>query len=39
MAFKSGTGTIQRFFEITPQILEISFTGNSAATELSLIHI
>ena len=27
MAFKSGTGTIQRFFEITPQTLELSFSN------------
>ena len=32
MAFKSGTGTIQRFFEITPQTLELSFTGNSSSS-------
>ena len=31
MAFKSGTGTIQRFFEITPQTLELSFTGNTSS--------
>ena len=31
MAFKSGTGTIQRFFEITPQTLELSFTGSTSS--------
>ena len=33
MAFKSGSGTIQRFFAITPQTLELSFTGNTSSAE------
>ena len=33
MAFKTGSGTIQRFFSITPQTLELSFTGNTNSAE------